>query len=127
MADSTATKMVLVVRNDLNMRKGKVGGQTGHAVQEALIDRSGSVPVLKTDPLILKWLAEDYPKSVLKVSSEAQLLAIYERAKLAGLNAHLVQDLGKTEFHGCLTYTVVAIGPAYCQDIDPITGHLDLL
>jgi PTH2 family peptidyl-tRNA hydrolase len=101
-------KMVLVVRNDLNMRKGKVGAQTGHAVQELIIDRSG-------------------PKPVLRVDSEAELLDVYARAQAAGLRAHLVQDLGHTEFHGVPTYTAVGIGPAPSYLIDPVTGALKLL
>lgn len=124
-------KMVLVVRNDLNMRKGKVGAQTGHAVQEAIIDRSGpnsnSVPRLKTDELTQQWLCANYPKTVVRVDSEAELLEIYKQACDAGLNTRLVQDLGTTEFHGQLTYTVVAVGPDWSDRIDPITGHLKLL
>lgn len=117
-------KMVLVVRNDLNMRKGKVGAQTGHAVQELLIDRSGVKPVLRDDDFVLAWLADDYPKPVLRVDSEAELLAIYEQALAAGLRVHLVQDLGHTEFHGQRTYTAVGIGPAPGFLINPVTGHL---
>ncbi|MBP9090480.1 aminoacyl-tRNA hydrolase [bacterium] len=122
-------KMVLVVRNDLNMRKGKVGAQTGHAVQEAIIDRSGpnSIPILKTDELTQQWLSANYPKTVVRVDSEAELLDIYKQACEAGLNTRLVQDLGTTEFHGQLTYTVVAVGPDWSDSIDPITGHLKLL
>jgi PTH2 family peptidyl-tRNA hydrolase len=122
-------KMVLVVRNDLNMRKGKVGAQTGHAVQEAIIDRSGPnpIPVLKTDELTQQWLCANYPKTVVRVDSEAELLDIYKQACDAGLNTRLVQDLGTTEFHGQLTYTVVAVGPDWSDRIDPITGHLKLL
>lgn len=121
--------MVLVVRNDLNMRKGKVGAQTGHAVQEAIIDRSGpnSIPMLKTDELTQQWLCANYPKTVVRVDSEAELLDIYRQACDAGLNTRLVQDLGTTEFHGQLTYTVVAVGPDWSDRIDPITGHLKLL
>lgn len=120
-------KMVLVVRNDLGMRKGKVGAQTGHAVQELIIDRSSGKPVLRDDQYFLAWMAQDYAKPVLRVDSEAELLDIYARAQAAGLRCHLVQDLGHTEFHGVPTYTVVGIGPAPESEIDPITGSLKLL
>lgn len=120
-------KMVLVVRNDLGMRKGKVGAQTGHAVQELIIDRSSGKPVLRDDPYFLAWMEQDYPKPVLRVDSEAELLDIYARAQSAGLRAHLVQDLGHTEFHGVPTYTVVGIGPVPEELVDPITGALKLL
>ena len=117
-------KMVLVVRNDLNMRKGKVGAQTGHAVQELLIDRSGAKPVLREDDFVMQWLSESYPKVVLKIDNEAALLAVYEQAIARGLSSHLVQDRGDTEFHGVPTYTVVSIGPAPAHLIDEITGSL---
>ena len=120
-------KMVLVVRNDLNMRKGKVGAQTAHAAQEALLDRTGDQPRLKTSPLILEWLADSYRKITVRVDSEQELLEVYRRAQEAGINCTLVQDRGDTEFHGVPTYTVVALGPARAEDIDPITGHLKLL
>lgn len=126
MAHSTL-KMVLVVRKDLNMRKGKIGSQTGHAVQEAILDRSSGKPVVKDDPYIEEWLAADYPKITVSVNSEAALLDVLRQAREAGLNTHLVQDLGHTEFKGVLTYTVVAIGPAPAEMIDPITGQLPLL
>jgi APA family basic amino acid/polyamine antiporter len=120
-------KMVLVVRNDLNMRKGKVGAQTGHAVQEALLDRSGDRPRLKDDPAIIEWLATDFRKITVRVDSEEELLAIYRRAVELGINAALIQDRGDTEFHGVPTYTVVALGPAAPEVLDPLTGQLKLL
>ena len=120
-------KMVLVVRKDLGMRKGKIGAQTGHAVQEAILDRSGDQPRLKDDPLILAWLASDYRKVTVSVNSEAELLSILQRAQDAGINTHLVEDAGHTEFHGVKTFTCVALGPADAELIDTISGELPLL
>jgi len=122
-----ALKMVLVVRKDLGMRKGKIAAQAAHAAQEAILDRSADTPVLKSDPVILEWLADDYRKITVSVNSEAELLAVHQAALDAGLNTHLVQDHGHTEFHGVLTYTVVALGPAEAEVVDAISGDLPLL
>lgn len=122
-------KMVLVVRNDLGMRKGKVAAQAAHAAQEAIIERDAITgePRLKDNMLIREWLACDYVKITVRVDSEAELLNLYAQAQKAGLIASLVQDLGHTEFHGQLTYTAIALGPAQAEDLDPLTGHLKLL
>jgi len=61
------------------------------------------------------------------VNSEAELLDLRDKAKAAGILHAIIQDAGKTEFHGVPTYTVVAIGPVWSDEIDPITGHLPLL
>lgn len=120
-------KMVLIVRKDLGMRKGKIGSQVGHAVQEIMLDRTGDKPKLREDAWLYEWLADEYPKITVSVNSEAELLAVYAQAQAAGLATHLVQDMGHTEFHGVRTYTAVSIGPAPAERIDPITGKLPLL
>ena len=123
----TNIKMVIVLRKDLNMRKGKMAAQASHAAQEALIDRSTGAPQLKSNPEILLWLAADYKKVVVSVNSEAELLALSERARQLGLNHHLVKDLGHTEFHGVETFTALALGPAQADLIDSLSGELSLL
>lgn len=120
-------KMVIVVRKDLNMRKGKIAAQVAHAAQEAMIDRSSGVAVLKGTREILSWLGADYKKIVVSVDSEAELLALVESVKDHGMNYHLVRDLGCTEFHGLATYTALAIGPAPLDLVDALTGNLKLL
>ncbi len=126
-ANTPNLKMVIVLRKDLNMRKGKMAAQAGHAAQEALLDRSGDQPRLKTTPDILAWLADNYKKVVVSVDSEQALLALKAQAEALGLNHHLVQDHGHTEFHGVHTYTALALGPAETSLVDSLTGDLSLL
>jgi PTH2 family peptidyl-tRNA hydrolase len=61
------------------------------------------------------------------VDSEAALEAVVERAKLAGVPVALITDAGQTEFHGVPTKTCCAVGPAWVEEVDAITGTLSLL
>ena len=61
-----------------------------------------------------------------KVGSEEELLAVYEKAVQAGVMVHLITDGGLTGFGGVPTRTCLAIGPDYDDRIDPVTGDLEL-
>jgi PTH2 family peptidyl-tRNA hydrolase len=123
-------KQVIVLRKDLNMRKGKMVAQGAHASMKVLLDSSDDkgqdllvIPVAN----IREWIYGTFAKAVVGVDSEQELLSIYENAKAAGLLCSLIQDIGTTEFHGVPTYTAVAVGPGKREDIDKITGNLKLL
>lgn len=136
MADN---KQVLVVRKDLNMRKGKMCAQAAHASLAAVLsqaqntsrDRDFVVLPLKNDDDTLNalgvWLNGNFKKVCVSVDSEQELLDIYKKAREAGLIASLIQDSGLTEFGGVATYTTVAVGPDTEDRVNAITGHLKLL
>lgn len=118
------------------MRKGKMCAQAAHASGKAIIDLSiHNVLSYGGQEFVLvplnehnkPWLTGSFTKPVVSVSSEVELLEIYEKALAAGIPCSLIQDNGKTEFHGIPTYTAVAVGPAAIELVDPITGHLPLL
>lgn len=123
-------KQIIVIRKDLNMRKGKIAAQASHAAV-------GVVRKMEADwdedfggydhPHYEEWISGLQTKICVSVDSEAALLALHERSKSAGLLTYLVQDAGLTEFGGVPTYTTLAIGPASSDKIDPLTGHLPLL
>jgi PTH2 family peptidyl-tRNA hydrolase len=48
-------------------------------------------------------------------------------ARAAGVECHLIQDNGTTEFGGVPTYTCLALGPDLAEKIDPLTKDLKLL
>lgn len=75
---------------------------------------------------VKNWLYGMGTKICLRVDTEEDLLAIHKKAKSEGLESHLIQDLGFTEFSEP-TYTCVAIGPDDSDKIDAVTGHLKLL
>jgi PTH2 family peptidyl-tRNA hydrolase len=126
---SSVNKIVIILRTDLNMRKGKMAAQASHAVQEVLLDRSSDMPCLRqNNPDMWEWLNNGkYTKIVVGISSENDLHAVYQSALNTQLPASLIQDSGKTEFSGVPTYTAVAIGPSNVDRIDALTGHLKLL
>lgn len=117
-------KQVLVVRKDLNMRKGKIAAQAAHASMAAVVGRDG---IVFDHPNIKEWLAGIFTKICVGTDSEQELIDIYERAKVANLPCSLIQDSGLTEFKNVPTYTAVAVGPAKVDVVDQITGHLRLL
>lgn len=123
-------KQVIVLRKDLNMRKGKMVAQGAHASMKAILaEASGAYGVLtiKMSDEMEKWLMGIFTKICVSVDSEEELLAIYQTAKDVGLHCSLIQDVGLTEFDGVRHYTAVAVGPGDPADIDPITGNLKLL
>lgn len=149
MSDARPTKQVIVMRTDLNMRKGKMVAQGAHASMKVLVDRLewrgrrvehvreydpefADVVTFQevradVDEAMLAWLSGRFTKVCVKTKSEAELVEIYEAAKAAGLPCALIEDHGLTEFHGQVTKTCCAIGPAWSDAIDPVTGHLELL
>ena len=122
-------KQVIILRKDLNMRKGKCVAQGAHASVTVALDMERKIMMCDTHPkekAYREWSKDLQTKICVSVSSEQELLDIYEKAKAAGIPCALIKDAGLTEFKEP-TYTAVAIGPDYPVFIDPITKHLPLL
>ncbi|EME26687.1 peptidyl-tRNA hydrolase, PTH2 family [Galdieria sulphuraria] len=114
-------KLVLCVRSDLKMGKGKIAAQCGHATLGAYQD------TLRTNPGYLwKWEADGQPKIALQVSSIQQMKSLEKKAASLGIVAHTVIDAGKTQVAPG-SVTVLSLGPAPVSLIDKVTGHLKLL
>jgi PTH2 family peptidyl-tRNA hydrolase len=129
------TKQVIVMRTkfpdgkggNMTPRKGKMIAQACHASMAFLSKRtfkSNEVPQFSEEEI--HWLENSYAKICCYVESEEELLEIYEKAKAANLEVHLVTDCGRTEFKEP-TRTCLAIGPHEVSKIDSITSHLKLL
>lgn len=124
-------KQVIVIRKDLNMRKGKMIAQGAHASMKVLLDKNESknrdrleIPISED---IADWVFGNFRKIVVYVNSEQELLNIYNKAKDKNLICSIIEDNGLTEFNGIPTLTAVAIGPANEDSINEITGNLPLL
>ena len=141
-------KQVIILRKDLNMRKGKMIAQGAHASMKAILDEAYIANRINREhpvydnryiltegdylciPLVEhthNWLTNSFTKIVVGVDSEDELLNIYNKATEAGLICSLILDEGRTEFKGEATYTAVAVGPGPKDLIDKITGDLPLL
>jgi PTH2 family peptidyl-tRNA hydrolase len=137
-------KQVIVMRKDLNMRKGKMVSQGAHASLGAVLAmmsreettrESGGIPwemveykvrALKNSPLE-QWISGIFTKITVGVDSLEELEMIYNKAKEAGIPTVMITDAGFTEFKGVPTVTCIAVGPYWSEKIDSITGHLKLL
>ncbi|CAI9630149.1 pth2-domain-containing protein [Alternaria burnsii] len=116
-------KMVLVVRTDLGMTKGKIGAQCGHATLACYKH------FLKHSPestLLRRWERMGQAKVALQVKSEEELELLQAQALSLGLVAHIIHDAGRTQIASG-SATVLGIGPAPKGVIDQVTGHLKLL
>jgi len=123
-------KQTIVLRKDLNMRKGKMVAQGAHASLRAILQlghRDAGHFVIPLDERLEPWLLGRFKKICVSVNSESELLALHERALQAGVIAALIQDAGLTEFGGVPTYTALAVGPDREDRVDAITGSLPLL
>lgn len=106
-----STKMVLIVRNDLKMGKGKIASQCSHAailckIHDIKNVRSfvnfnfseGYQKSLQQNSYLLKaWTLTGQPKIVLKVESLSEIEELYDRAKELGIVAEFVRDAGRTQ------------------------------
>ena len=123
-------KQVIVMRHDLKMRRGKQIAQGAHASMSFICRRlqnQKSVSLDDFSEVERTWLTGSFAKVCCRVNSEEELMNIFDEAKAAGLEVHLITDSGKTEFHGQPTRTCLAIGPDVAEKIDVLTGHLELL
>ncbi|MBQ8897261.1 MAG: aminoacyl-tRNA hydrolase [Clostridia bacterium] len=136
------SKMMIVMRRDLRMRKGKIAAQAGHACVDAVLtalakegrtgdfEMTGDGPVLKnTDkpgsPLT-DWFEFGCAKVCVYVDSEEALMDIAKKAQEKGIIASVITDAGMTEFHGVPTKTCLALEPLPADVADELTGHLPL-
>lgn len=130
-------KQVIVIRKDLNMRKGKMVAQGSHASMKVFFDRIYRCDLvedkynygiaIRITPEMQEWVHGLFTKICVSVDSEQELMDVYNKAKAADLPCTLIEDAGLTEFAGKKTLTCCAIGPANEDKINLITGNLKLL
>jgi peptidyl-tRNA hydrolase, PTH2 family len=128
-------KQTIIVRADLNMRKGKCASQVSHA-SLGLFTKRAKISIkdhklyfempFENPSEVTEWLETGFTKICLQCHDEDELLKLYTEASLAGLNTILITDNGTTEFGGVPTVTCCAIGPNDAEEIDKITKHLKL-
>lgn len=143
------TKQVIVIRKDLNMRKGKMCAQASHASMAFLTKRgklvidmefgeygadyteryfkNESQDIRNNYNQIKHWIENSFRKIVCYVESEEELDKLYQKALDRGMIAHLIVDSGATEFGGVPTKTCLALGPHWDSVFEGVTDTLPLL
>ena len=136
------SKMMIVMRRDLKMRKGKIAAQAGHACIDAILAalcKEGRLNdfEMTDDGMVLKntnnestplsdWFCYGCAKVCVYVDSEEALLDIAKKASEKGIIASVITDAGMTEFHGIPTKTCLALEPLPAEIADELTGWLPL-
>ncbi len=126
-------KQVIVIRTDLNMRRGKEAAQASHASMKVFFDRMKKSEKSEHQnyntqftPEMEAWMQGAFTKVVVGVETEDQIYQLAEQARQANIPYAIIIDNGMTEFAGNKTTTALAIGPDEAIKIDKITGDLKL-
>lgn len=113
-------KMVLVVRNDLKMGKGKVAAQCGHATLGLF-----KLVAHRAPRSIEKWDECGQTKIVVKVETEEEMLIVQDKARCEGIPSHIVVDAGRTQIAANSRTVMALLGPE--EVLTRVSGHLKLL
>ncbi|EGU81022.1 PTH2 family peptidyl-tRNA hydrolase [Fusarium oxysporum f. sp. raphani 54005] len=119
-------KLVLVVRTDLGMTKGKIAAQCSHATlacYKALSRAPSNSPLSK---ILKRWERLGQAKIAVQVKSQDEMLELRRKARSLGITAEVIQDAGRTQIEAG-SMTVLGVGPAPRSLVDQVTGGLKLL
>ena len=130
--DGEEHKMVLCVRTDLKMQRGKVAAQCGHAVLGAYREarrrgRSGKEDQEVCREALRQWSRQGQAKIALAIPDEATMMDLEAKARARKLPTYIVADAGRTQI-AAGSLTVLAIGPGTPPSIpDPSTRSDELI
>ncbi|MBI2664236.1 peptidyl-tRNA hydrolase [Candidatus Woesearchaeota archaeon] len=111
-------KLVILVRQDLKLPKGKLAAQCSHAAVDC---------VLKSDRrMVDRWINDAGKKVVLKVADKKELLEFKKLADDENLKSALITDAGRTTVQPG-TVTCLGIGPDEEKKVDALTKHLKMV
>ncbi|KAG2414844.1 peptidyl-tRNA hydrolase 2 [Aspergillus terreus] len=115
-------KLVLVVRTDLGMTKGKIAAQCSHATLACYKYLTTYTP---NSPILRRWESQGQAKIALQTKSEEELQLLQAQAISLGLCARVIQDAGRTQIASGSRTVLGILGPK--SVVDSVTGHLKLL
>ncbi|GAM85166.1 hypothetical protein ANO11243_031700 [Dothideomycetidae sp. 11243] len=116
-------KLVLVVRTDLGMTKGKIAAQCGHATlacYKSLLNNPAASSILQ------RWERYGQAKIAVQTKSEEEMQILQAQAMSLGVCAKIIHDAGRTQIASG-SATVLGVGPAPESVVNQVTGHLKLL
>ncbi|KAI4746436.1 PTH2-domain-containing protein, partial [Aureobasidium sp. EXF-8845] len=91
--DSTEEcKLVLVVRTDLGMTKGKIAAQCSHATLACY-----KTLLRQNSPILKRWEGYGQAKVAVQVKSEEDLLILQAQAISLGICGQIIHDAGRTQ------------------------------
>ena len=106
--------IVVVLRKDISMGKGKFSTQAAHAIVSLIPERG------------LKWDFAKNPVEVWTVKGEENLLGIYSKVSKMKVNCSIIRDAGKTQLAPG-TRTAVGIGPINEAILDSIMNDYNAI
>lgn len=113
-------KMVLVIRNDLKMGKGKVAAQCAHAAVACYKSTAISNP-----KALHRWESLGQAKVTLQCDGEEDMKLLQGIAHSLNVTARIIHDAGRTQI-AAGSATVLGVGPAPKSVVDQVTGNLKL-
>lgn len=114
-------KLVIVVRGDLELSRGKLAVQVAHAAVSCSNAARGN-----QEKWYRAWFAEGQRKVVVQAFDIAHLQELAAKARSLKLSAELIQDAGLTEVAPG-TVTCLGVGPGPDHLVDSVTGSLKLV
>jgi len=120
-------KQVIVVRRDLNMRRGEMAQEVALASMQFLIDNNeaerGDELTVKLSPAEAEWLMSGSLANVVGCDNADALHDLIFQANLADVEVHA----SSIDVDGTLTVVCAAFGPSTADELDRIVGNLKLI
>ena len=114
-------KLVVVVREDLDLSKGKMAVQVAHAAVTAALEAKAAHP-----KWFHAWIDEGQKKVVVRAPDLEALKTLQRQAVALRLPTALIEDAGLTELPPGTT-TCLGVGPGPNHLVDQVTGPLKLV
>ena len=114
-------KMVIAIRKDIDMGKGKIAAQAAHAAVACTL-----LSMKENKKIFNKWYSLGQKKVVVKVDNIEEIYKIKEECKYLGVISEIITDAGFTQIIPG-TVTCIGIGPDDDDILDEITGKYKLL